>query len=220
MKIAIIGGSGKLGVRLIATGLKRGHQVVAVCRHGSIGKLAAFEGHSSFTRISAAVISDEEVLTRALSGCDGVVAVLISVRQLKATRLVSSLASATATKGVMRLVFTAGEVTAEPTAEETLTRRQRFMRIVLPQIARFTPYDMRDMLAASLAVRRQPGWQWTIVRAPSLTETPPLGYRLCPISEVTAADALSREDYAACLIDSLDNPDHHGRLLAVLSASA
>jgi putative NADH-flavin reductase len=218
MKIAIVGASGKLGLRLVAAGLQRGHQVVALCRHGSIGKLEAFEGRKGFARISAAAVSDAAVLTRALAGCDGVVAVLISVRQLKASELVDSLARAACANGINRLVFTAGEVTAEPATEETLTRRQRFMLAFLPQIARLTPYDMRDMLAASLAVRRQPGWQWTIVRAPTLTDAPPAGYRLCTISEITSKDALSREDYAACLIDSLENPAHHQRLLSVVAA--
>ena len=55
MKIAIIGASGKLGLRLVETSLERGHQVVAVCRHGSIGKLADFEHRSGFARMSAAV---------------------------------------------------------------------------------------------------------------------------------------------------------------------
>jgi len=33
-------------------------------------------------------------------------------------------------------------------------------------------------------------------------------YRFCKISEITSAHALSREDYAACLLDSLENPEH------------
>jgi putative NADH-flavin reductase len=218
MKIAIIGAAGKLGRRLVTAGLARGHRVVAVCRHASIEKLAPFEGREGFTRMTAAVVSDEATLTRATAGCHAVVAVMISVRQLKASDLVRSLAAATAASGVTRLVFTAGEVTAEPEADEALTRRQRLMRAILPQIARFTPYDMRDMLAASVLVSRQPHWQWTIVRAPTLTEAPPAGYRLCEISAITSADTLSREDYAACLIDSLETPDHHRRLLAVVSA--
>ena len=77
---------------------------------------------------------------------------------------------------------------------------------------------MTDMLKASVIVSQQPDWQWAIVRAPTLRNTPPAGYRICKISEVTAAHVLSREDYAACLLDSLGNPDHHRRTLIVVPA--
>ena len=36
---------------------------------------------------------------------------------------------------------------------------------------------------------------------------------------VTSAHVLSREDYAACMLDSLGNPEHHRRTLTVVAAS-
>jgi hypothetical protein len=59
-----------------------------------------------------------------------------------------------------------------------------------------------------------------IVRAPTLRETPPVGYRFCKTSEVTSAHVLSREDYAACLLDSLGYPGHHRRTLAVVPSDS
>lgn len=218
MKIAIVGASGKTGIKLVRESLNRGEQVVAVCRHSSVEKLDGFNGRDGFTVVTAPVVSDETILTRALASCDAVVAVLISVRRLKATELVASLTKATAANAASRLVFTAGEVTALPEKGEVLTLRQRLMMAIIPPITWFTPYSMTDMLKASTLVRRQPKWEWTIVRAPTLRETPPAGYRLCKIAEVTSAHILSREDYAACLLDCLGNPDHHGRALTVIPA--
>jgi putative NADH-flavin reductase len=189
-----------------------------VCRHSSVKKLDEFTEQNGFTMVTAPVVSDAATLTQALAGCDAVVAVLISVWRLKATELVKSLAKATAANEVKRLVFTAGEVTAVPEESEAYTLRQRLLLKFIPPITWFTPYSMTDMLKASVLVRQQSDWEWTIVRAPTLRETPPTGYRFCKISEVTSAHALSREDYAACLLDSLGKPEHHRRSLAVVPA--
>ena len=218
MKVAIIGASGKTGTKLVGESLRRGHRVLALCRHSSVHKLDTFAGRDGFTVTTAPVISDEATLSHALSGCDAVVAVLISVRDLKATELVMSLARATAANGVKRIVFTAGEVTAVPEEGECLTPRQRVLASLGRLISLITPYSMTDMVKASALVREQPDWDWTIVRAPTLRETPAVGYQFCEISEVNSKHFLSREDYAACLLDSLDNSDHRRRTLTVVSA--
>ena len=111
MKVGIIGASGKTGIKTVREALKRGYEVIAVCRDSSVTKLDDFADQARFKVMTAPVVSDEPTLTEALTGCDAVVAVLITVRQLKATELVMSLAKATAATGVKRLVFTAGEVT-------------------------------------------------------------------------------------------------------------
>ena len=82
----------------------------------------------------------------------------------------------------------------------------------------FTPFSLADMRQASDLIKQQPDWGWTIVRAPTLRDAPAVGYRLCAISDVTAKHALSRKDYAACMLDSLDKPEHHRRSLTVVSA--
>jgi putative NADH-flavin reductase len=192
---------------------------VAVCRDSSAKKLDEFRGHERFAVMTAPVVSDEATLIRALAGCNAVVAVLIAVRQLKATELVLSLAKATAANGVTRLVFTAGEVTAERANNEVYTLRQRIMRAVVPPVIWLTPYSVTDMLRASVLVKQQAAWEWTIVRAPTLREKAKQGYKMCRISEVTSAHVLSREDYATCLLDSLGNPDHYRHTLAVVPAA-
>jgi len=218
MKIAIVGASGKTGSKVVRESLRRGVEVVAVCRDSSVEKLDEFGGREGFATMTAPVVSDEATLTEALAGCDAVVAVLISVWRLKATELVTSLARAAAANGVKRLVFTAGEVTAVLEKGEAYTFRQRLLRALAPLFTWLTPYSVTDMLKASVRVREQADWEWTIVRAPTLRDTAAVGYRFCEISEVTSAHVLSREDYAACMLDSLNSPDHHRRTLTVVPA--
>lgn len=218
MKVAIIGASGKTGRELVGESLRRGYGVVGVCRDSSAHKLDEFAGDDGFSVMTAPVVSDEETLLRALRGCDGVVAILFSVRRLKATDLVRSLAAATAANGVTRLAFTAGEVTAVREKGESYTPRQKVMRGLVVPLSWLTPYSVTDMLRASRLVREQPDWEWTIVRAPTLADAPPAGYRLCAISDVTSAHVLSRADYAACLLDSLGNGERSRRTLTVVPA--
>jgi putative NADH-flavin reductase len=218
MKVAIIGASGKTGIKLVRESLRRGYQVVAVCRTSSSDRLSGFSDYDRLKVITAPVVSDLSVLTQALAGCDAVVAVLISVRRLKASEMVRSLAEATAANSVKRLVFTAGEITVVPEKNEAFTLRQRIMRSIFTPIMWLTPYSMTDIIKSSVLIKQQPDWNWTIVRAPTLTDKPGVGYRLCAIHEVTSKHTLSREDYASCMLDSLENPEHYRRSLTVVSA--
>jgi putative NADH-flavin reductase len=216
VRVAVVGASGKTGINVVRAALDRGYEVVGVCRESSAGRLDAFGSNDRLTIAPAAVVSDEAVLTRALEGCDAAVAVLISVRRLKATGLVTSLARAGNATGVKRFVFTAGEVTAVREPGERFTVRQWALRGLGPLISAVTPYSMTDMIRASELVRVQRGWEWTIVRAPTLRDTSATGYRLCALSDIAATHALSREDYAACLLDSILVAEHHGRTVTVI----
>jgi uncharacterized protein YbjT (DUF2867 family) len=74
MRVCIVGASGKLGRYMVGHALDRGHEVVAVCREQSVGKLDAFKGQIS---VVAGATSDPEVITRAVAGCYGVLVVLV-----------------------------------------------------------------------------------------------------------------------------------------------
>jgi uncharacterized protein YbjT (DUF2867 family) len=74
MKVAIIGASSRLGLYMIQHSLDRGHEVVAVCREQSVGKLDSFKGR--ITVISGAT-NDRAVIAQAVAGCEGVLTVLI-----------------------------------------------------------------------------------------------------------------------------------------------
>jgi putative NADH-flavin reductase len=216
MKLAIVGAAGKTGIATTRQALDRGHEVVAICRDPSATRLEEFAEHDGFELVTAAVVSDQAMLTSALAGCDAVVAVLITAYKLRATELVAALAKATQRNGVKRLVFTAGEMTAIREDGETFTLRQRLMTAIVPPLMWITPYSMTDMIASSELVHQQTDWEWTIMRAPTLRDAPAEGYRMCAINDVTSAHSLTRDDYAACMLDSLTNPEHHRRSLTVV----
>lgn len=217
MKVAIVGASGKTGRKLIEEALRRGYEVVGVCRDRSAGKLEEYKSSPGFSLLTAPQVSDESVIARAVSECDGVVAILVSILKLKATALVKSLIKATEDGKTSRMVFTAGEVTAVPDNDEVLTKRQRRMLKLLPGLLSLTPVSVTDMLKASELIKKQSQWRWTILRAPTLTMDSAKGYRVCELSEITSADTLSRDDYASLLLDTIDSVEYHNKILSVTS---
>ncbi|MFW6303804.1 MAG: NAD(P)-dependent oxidoreductase [Candidatus Sumerlaeota bacterium] len=216
MKVAIFGASGKTGVRLVEEGLRRDWEIVGACRDLSADKLSDFIREPRFTLRTAPLISDEHFVTQTLKGCDAAVSIMLSVRNLMCTDLVRSLEAASQANGVKRFIFTAGEVTARPDPDERFTLRQKIMHSVIPPMLFFLPFSVRDMLDASVMIEHA-DWDWTIVRAPTLKNTPPTGYRFCDISEVTGKHVLSREDYAACMLDSIQNREHLRKKLTVVT---
>jgi hypothetical protein len=74
MRVCIVGASGKLGRYMVEHALDRGHEVVAVCREQSVGKLAEFGDR---IMIVPGATDDRDVIKRAVAGCDGVLVVLV-----------------------------------------------------------------------------------------------------------------------------------------------
>ncbi|PKN98918.1 MAG: short-chain dehydrogenase [Chloroflexi bacterium HGW-Chloroflexi-4] len=74
MKICIIGASGKLGTYMVQHALDRGYEVVGVCRERSVSKLDKFKDRIT---IIPGATNDRQVIQQAVTGCDGVLTVLI-----------------------------------------------------------------------------------------------------------------------------------------------
>ena len=73
-RVCVVGASGKFGQYMVQHALDRGYEVVGVCRERSVGKLAAFRRR--ITVIPGAT-NDNEVIRKAVAGCDGVLTVLV-----------------------------------------------------------------------------------------------------------------------------------------------
>lgn len=213
-RVAVVGASGKTGVQLVEEALARGWEVAAVCREGSAGKLDAYRSVPGFTRFTGPQVSDPQTLRRALEGCDAAAAILMSVRGLRATDMVRAMQQVADAGGPRHVVFTSGEVTFVPEADERFTFRQRLLSVFAQLVTALSPYSVSDMLRASRRVRDH-DWQWTAVRAPTLYDGEPAGYVRCALSDIDAKHRLTRRDYAAALLDALDDPQAVRRAVTV-----
>ena len=74
MRVCVVGASGKLGRYMIQHSLDRGYEVVGVCRERSVDKLSDFQDQ---IKVMPGATDDPKVIAEAVSGCEGVLVVLV-----------------------------------------------------------------------------------------------------------------------------------------------
>jgi NAD(P)-dependent dehydrogenase (short-subunit alcohol dehydrogenase family) len=164
-KVCVVGASGKLGRYMVQHSLDRGHEVVAVCREKSVGKLAGFDGRIT---VMPGATDDREVIKRAIAGCDGVLVVLVP-------RGVHSYSAGTA-QAVLdfaepdaRLVFSCGwHITLD--GQDVYSRRLKATVAIFGPIARLARLaDLDDQVEACRRIFAS-DTRWTVVRGSDLEE--------------------------------------------------
>ncbi len=73
-RVCIVGASDKLGQYMVQHALRRGYEVVGVCRERSVHKLDVFKGCIA---IIPGPTNNRQVIQQAVAGCDGVLTVLV-----------------------------------------------------------------------------------------------------------------------------------------------
>ena len=205
MRICIVGASGKLGKYLVQHALDREHEVVAVCREESVGKLAQFEGRIT---IVPGATDDREVIERAVAGCDGVLVVLVP-------RGVHGYSSGTA-QAVLdhaqpgaRLVFSCGwHITRD--GQDVYSWKLKAIVKVFGPLARLASFaDLDDQVEACRRVFAS-DTRWTVVRGSDLEEGESQGLPVWsphvgdPILE---SNITRRVDFALFMVEALENDD-------------
>ena len=205
MKICIVGASGKLGMYMVGHALERGHEVVAVCREKSVGKLAEFEDRIS---IVPGATDDREVIERAVAGCDGVLVVLVP-------RGVHGYATGTA-QAVLdhaqpgaRLVFSCGwHITLD--GEDVYSWKLKVLVSVGGRLARLARFaDLDDQVEACRRIFAS-DTRWTVVRGSDLEEDESQGLPVWsrhvgdPILE---SNLTRRVDFAQFMVEALENDE-------------
>jgi NAD(P)-dependent dehydrogenase (short-subunit alcohol dehydrogenase family) len=205
MRVCIVGASGKLGQYMVQHALDRGYQVVGVCRAESVEKLNAFKGR--ITVIPGAT-NDAEVIKRALSGCDGVLVVLVP-------RGVHGYSTGTA-QAVLdhappgaRLVFSSGwHITRD--GQDVYSWKLKAIVKVLGPLARLARFaDLDDQVEACRRVFAS-DTRWTVVRGSDLEEGESQGLPVWsrhvgdPILE---SNITRRVDFALFMVEALENDE-------------
>jgi hypothetical protein len=205
MRICIVGASGKLGKYMVQHALARGYEVVGVCREESVEKLKAFRGR--ITVVSGST-NDAEVIKRAVSGCDGVLVVLVP-------RGVHGYSTGTA-QAVLdhappgaRLVFSCGWHITRDGQDVYSWKLKAIVKVFGPlaRLARFA--DLNDQVEACRRVFAS-DTRWTVVRGSDLEEGESQGLPVWsrhvgdPILE---SNITRRVDFALFMVEALENDE-------------
>jgi NAD(P)-dependent dehydrogenase (short-subunit alcohol dehydrogenase family) len=205
MRVCIVGASGKLGQYMVQHALDRGHEVVGVCRAESVEKLNAFK--ERITVVPGAT-NDAEVIKRAVSGCDGVLVVLIP-------RGVHGYATGTA-QAVLdhappqaRLVFSCGWHITRDGKDVYSWKLKAIVKVFGPlaRLARFA--DLDDQVEACRRVFSSDA-RWTVVRGSALEEGESQGlpdWSRHVGDPILKSNITRRVDFALFMVEALENDD-------------
>ncbi len=203
MKVCIVGASGKLGRYMIQHALDRGYDVVGVCRAQSVEKLREFEDRIA---IVPGPTNDPDVIRKAVSGCDGVLTVLVPWG-------VDGYSTGTA-QAVLdhaepdaRLVFSCGWHISRD-GQDRYSWKLRWLVPVIGWLARSARVvDLDDQVEACRRIFASDR-KWTVVRGSDLEEGDSQGLPVWshhvgdPILE---SNRTRRTDFALFMVDALTN---------------
>ena len=203
MRICIIGASGKLGTYMVQHALDRGYEVVGVCRARSVSKLEALKGRVA---VIPGATNDRQVIRQAVSGCDGVLTVLVpwGVRQYSSGTAQAVLDYA---QPGARLIFSCGwHITRD--GQDVYPWSLKAQEIFARWFGRFTRLvDIDDQVEACRRVFASPT-RWTVVRGSALEEGESQGLPVWSRhigDPILASNQTRRVDFALFMVAALEN---------------
>ena len=204
-KVCIVGASGKLGQYMVQHSLDRGFEVVGVCRERSVSKLDRFKGRIT---VFPGATNDGDVIQQAVSGCDGVLTVLVP---WGTNNYSSGTAQAVLdyAQPEARLIFSCGwHITRD--GKDVYPASLKFQETVGRWLGRLTRMvDIDDQVEACKRIFAS-DTLWTVVRGSDLEEGESQGLPVWsrhvgdPILE---SNMTRRVDYALFMVAALENDE-------------
>lgn len=203
MKIAIFGGTGRTGRHLIEGALGDGHEVTALVRDP--GKLGP--GHERLRIVEGDVLIPSRV-GETVAGADAVLSALghtkTSPKDVQA-RGTENIVAAMKEHGVRRLISLTGAGVRDPGDRPKLVDR------VFSGLLKLLQKDVLEDAQRHADVIKRSGLDWTIVRAPRLTDGPATGeYRVGPVGE-NSGIKVSRADVAGFMLRGVTDGSYVGQ---------
>ena len=196
MKLAVFGGSSKTGALLLEQALKAGHEVTALARTPSKVTLQ----HQKLTVVPGDA-QNPAAVARVIDGAEAVISLMgptSNAAQMTISAATQNILTAMQTVNLRRLVLVTGAGVGDPHDKPGLI--DRIFKLVLGVVSKNV---IADMLNVARMVRAS-GVEWTIVRAPMLTDAPAQGAtRVGYLGSVGVR--LSRADLAAFTLQQVED---------------
>jgi putative NADH-flavin reductase len=200
MIIAVFGASGRTGIPLLRHALEAGHEVRAATR--TAGKIDI--EHKNLTVIECDLTTREDV-TKVIDGSDAVVSVIGHTKSSPddlQTRAARFIIDGMNEANVKRLIVLTGAGVRFP--EDSPGLFDHLIGFALKLLSRRILEDSKGYVEAVTSSNLD----WTVVRAPVLTEQPsPGSYRVGYVGKGTGSRA-SRENVALFILDELAKNEH------------
>lgn len=205
MRVCVVGASGKLGRYMVGHALDRGHEVVAVCREQSVGKLDAFRER---IEIIPGATNDPEIIGRAAAGCDGVLVVLVPWGMEHYASGTAQAVLDHAPQGA-RLVFSCGWWPPRD-GNDIYSWKVKALVKVGGRLARLArKADLDDQMEATRRVFAS-DTRWTVVRGSDLEEGPSQGLPVWSRhvgDQILKSNLTRRVDFALFMVEALTNDE-------------
>lgn len=197
MKIAILGASGKTGLHVVEQAIKAGHEVVALVRTPS--KLSI--QHARLTVLQGDAMRYEDV-ARAINGVSAVINALGHVKgspeNLQVT-VIQHVLKAMQAYGVRRLITLTGAGVRDP------QDKPKLMDNVFGFLLKVMAGKVLEDSIAYVKLVQQSNTDWTVVRAPRLTDDAPTGKPQAGYVGAESRSSLSRADLAQFMLEELES---------------
>ncbi|MCP4459405.1 MAG: NAD(P)H-binding protein [Cytophagales bacterium] len=202
-RVCIIGASGKLGKYMVRHALDKGYEVVGVCREKSIKKLDEFKGRIS---IVSGATNDHETIKKAITGCVGVLTVLVpwGVHQYSSGTVQAVFDNA---QEEARLIFSCGWHITQDGKDIYSKSFKRMLGFVSWIGKLFRLIEIKDQEKACELIFAS-DTKWTVVRGSDLEEGESQGL---PVWSDHVGDSIlksnmtRRVDFALFMVEALEN---------------
>lgn len=205
MKICIVGASGKLGQYMVQHCLDREYEVVGVCRSKSVDKLDKFKDRIT---IFPGNTNDRGVIKKAVSGCQGVLTVLVpwGVQQYSSgtAQAVMDFAEPGA-----RLIFSCGWHISKD-GKDVYSRKFKAFLKLFSRLGKFIRMiEIDDQVEATKRIFES-DLRWTVVRGSGLEEGESQGLPVWSQhvgDPILKSDLTRRVDFALFMVAALENDE-------------